>query len=90
MNFDNHGIMRNIQDRASFYVLKNNCVKPISTGDSHWLELMPGYDYCFVPSLEACHGEVHVYSYKPEFIKNFEFCLPIQKVWFMLTSYILQ
>ena len=72
--------VKTFQDKTSFYVLKNNGVKPISSGSKHWIEFLPGYDYCFIPSLEACLGEVHVYSYKPEFIKNFDFCMEIHQV----------
>ena len=68
-------------------VLKNNGVKPASTGADHFLELMPGYIYCFLPSLQPHKGEIRVYTIMPKFISNFEFCFDIEKVvynsWFL-------
>ena len=73
-----------LKENSSFFILKNNGAKPVSTGTDHWLNFMPGYVYCFVPSYESCVGEVHVYSYIPEFIKDFQFCMEIEKVLFAI------
>ena len=61
-------------------MLKNNGVKPTSLGAYHWLEFMPGYVYCFLPSLNDMSGKIHVYTSMPDFVKDFDFCMPIEKV----------
>ena len=61
-------------------MLKNNCVPARATGGTHWLEYLPGFMYCFVPSYDSHKGEVKVYDYIPEFIKDFLFCLTIEQV----------
>ena len=73
-----------LKENNSFFILKNNGAKPVPIGTDHWLSLMPGYVYCFVPSFEAYVGEVHVYSHMPEFINNFQFCMEIEKVLFAI------
>ena len=60
--------------------MKNNGVEPTSTGCHHWLELLPGYTYCFVPSLHACAGVFTVYNSKPEFIEDFGYSMKIEEV----------
>ena len=69
--------------------MKNNGVEPTSTSFHHWLELMPGYAYCFVPSLQACAGVFTVYNSKPEFIEDFGYSMKIEEVliffYFILT-----
>ena len=60
--------------------MKNNGKSPTSAGSHHWLELLPGYTYCFVPSFHASAGLIKVYSSKPEFIKEFEYAMKIEKV----------
>ena len=67
-----------LQGSSEFYVLKNNCVLPKPTGASHWLEYLPGYMYCFLPSFEAEKGTVKVYSYLPEIVRDFCFAVPIE------------
>ena len=71
-----------MKEESFFFVLKNNAVKPTPTGGHHWLELMPGYVYCFLPSLHASTGEIHVYTYMPDYVKEFEFCMKVEKVGF--------
>ena len=73
-------ISPNIQDESFFYVLKNNAVKPTPSSGHHWLELLPGYVYCFLPSLHDVSGEVHVYTSMPEYIKDFEYSMQIEQV----------
>ena len=52
----------------------------MATGGHHWLEYLPGYVYCFIPSKEAASGKVYAYNYMPQKIKNFKYCWEIQKV----------
>ena len=42
--------------------LKNNGVVPTPTESYTWLELLPGYVYSFVPSLDACDGVILCYG----------------------------
>ena len=65
------------QGDSHFFLLKNNAVKPNITGGTHWLELLPDWVYCFVPSMEIDKGTVHVYDHMPEFVKDFDFCMEI-------------
>ena len=60
--------------------MKNNGKEPTSAGSQHWLEFMPGYAYCFVPSLHDRAGVIKVCSSKPEFISEFEYTMKIEKV----------
>ena len=61
-------------------MLKNNCVPAISTGGSHWMEYLADHMYCFLPSYDSDKGKVQVYEYIPEFVKEFLFCMTIEKV----------
>ena len=61
-------------------MLKNNGVAPRATGSYHWLEYMPGYAYYFLPSFKAHEGAPLVYSYEPEFLKDFLFDFEIEEV----------
>ena len=60
--------------------MKNNGVAPTSTDCHHWLEFLPGYAYCFVPSLHDCSGVFKVYNSKPEFMNYFEYSMKIEEV----------
>ena len=61
-------------------MLKNNCVPARATGGTHWLEYLPGFMYCFVPSFDSHKGVVQVYDHIPEVIKDFIFSMEIEKV----------
>ena len=61
--------------------MSNNGVRPKKTGGSHWLEYLPGYAYCFLPSFEAFKGDPYVYHYVPEFLNNFLSYIEIEEVW---------
>ena len=37
---------------------ENNGVDPTPTESHHWIELLPGYVYSFVPSFDACDGVI--------------------------------
>ena len=58
----------------------NNAVHPKATGGFHWLEYLPGYMYCFLPSFEADRGAVYVYDYLPDFLLDFLYCAEIFNV----------
>ena len=58
----------------------NNFTWPKPTGVSHWLEYLPGYMYCFLPSLNADEGTVQAYNYVPDFLLDFLYYAEIQKV----------
>ena len=64
--------------------MKHNGTAPTSTGSHHWLELLPGFVYCFVPSLHDCAGVIKVYNSKPEFIRDFEYSMKIEKVFIII------
>ena len=70
-NNSNITIFLFIQGESKFYVLMNNFAWPKPTEVSHWLEYLPGYMYCFLPSLNADEGTVHVYDYVPDFLLDF-------------------
>ena len=55
----------------------NNAVHPKATGGFHWLEYLPGYMYCFLPSYEADRGTIQVYDYLPDFLLDFLYCAEI-------------
>ena len=64
----------------------NNGVLPRATGGSHWLTYLPGYMYCFVPSIEASKGTALAYNYIPDFLLEFLFCAEIKNVTFELSG----
>ena len=69
-----------IQGVSRYFVLKDNYVKPTPTGGSHWLELLPGHMYCFLPSMAMDQGKVYVYDHTPHWIKDFLYSLEIYQV----------
>ena len=69
-----------MQGVSRFFVLKDNYVKPTATGGTHWLELLPGHMYCFLPSFESDKGEVYAYKYTPSSLKDFLYSLEIYQV----------
>ena len=69
-----------MQAESYFFILKNDQSKIAPTGGYHWLEYLPGFVYCFVPSKEADTGRVYAYNYMPPHIKNFLYCSEIQTV----------
>ena len=68
------------QDLSYFVVLRNNGVKPVPTGGSHWLEFLPNHMYCFLPSYEVDVGKAKVYECIPGQLVDFQFCMEIEKV----------
>ena len=68
------------QDESYIFVLKNNGVKPIPTGGSHWLQFLPNHMYCFLPSYEVDKGKVKVYAYIPRQLADFLYCMKVEKV----------
>ena len=68
--------------------MSNNGVTPQRTGGTHWLEYMPGFAYCFLPSLNAHKGKPYVYSYVPDFVRDFPYFMEIQKVWKLYMRYV--
>ena len=75
--------------KSRFYVMSNNGIAPQRTGGTHWLEYMPGFAYCFLPSLEAFKGEPSVYTYVPDFVRDFQYYMDIQEVWKLYCKYVL-
>ena len=69
-----------MQDKSHFFVLKNDQSKVTPTGGHHWLEYLPGFVYCFIPSKEVASGKVYAYNYMPKKIENFLYCWEIEKV----------
>ena len=69
-----------MQDESYIYVLKHNGVKPIPAGGSHWLQLLPHYMYCFLPSYEADKGKAKVYNFIPGQLAEFIYCMKVEKV----------
>ena len=67
--------------------MKENGSVPTSADSHHWLELLPGFVYCFVPSLHDCAGVVQVYNSKPKFIEDFQYTMKIEKVFFLSSLY---
>ena len=61
--------------------MSNNASPPHHTGGTHWIEYLPGYSYCFVPSFEANRGNPYVYRDIPDFLKDFSFFMEIKEVW---------
>ena len=61
--------------------MSQNGVTPKRTGGTHWLEYLPGFAYCFLPSLDAYKGEPKVYNYVPDFVMDFPFYTEIKEVW---------
>ena len=61
-------------------MLKNDQSKVAATGGHHWLEYLPGFVYCFIPSKKVASGKVYAYNYMPQEIQNFMYCWDIQKV----------
>ena len=66
--------------KSRFYVMSNNGITPQRTEGTHWLEYMPGFAYCFLPSLEAYKGEPLVYNYVPDFLRDFQYYMEIPEV----------
>ena len=62
-------------------MMSNNGMTPERTGGTHWLEYLPGFAYCFLPSLEAYKGYPEVYTYVPDFVMDFQFYMEIKEVW---------
>ena len=72
--------MNNFQGQSYFFVLKNNAIKPLPTGRSHWLEFIPNHMYLFLPSYEADKGKVKVYDFIPRQVTDFMYCMKVEKV----------
>ena len=70
--------------------MSQNGISPERTGGTHWLEYMPGYAYCFLPSFAAYKGQPFVYNHVPEFLKDFQYCIEINDVrkWEIYNMYI--
>ena len=66
--------------KSRFFVMSNNGVTPQRTGGKHWLEYMPGYAYCSLPSFAAYKGQPFVYNHVPEFLKDFPYYMEIDDV----------
>jgi hypothetical protein len=66
--------------RSYYFVLKDNGGQAIATGGTHWLGFLPNHMYCFLPSYEVDKGQVEVFDYIPEFLKDFLFCMEIEQV----------
>jgi hypothetical protein len=62
----------------------NNGAKPQLTGGTHWLEFLPGYVYCFLPSLDPDKGEVHVFGYPPSVLDDFLYSEKIKVVIYVI------
>ena len=69
-----------MQKQSYFMILKNEPKESVPTGGTHWLEYLPGFVYCFVPSTESNSGKVYAYNYRPEFLKKFFYCQEIRNV----------
>ena len=76
-----------IKGMSRFYVMSNNGITPQRTGGTHWLEYLPGFAYCFLPSLEAFKGNPYVYKYLPDFVRDFPYYMEIQEVWKLYQKY---
>ena len=61
-------------------ILKNEPREAVPSGGFHWLEFLPGFTYCFLPSLKSNSGQVNAFNHMPELIKKFKYCQEIQKV----------
>ena len=60
--------------------MSQNGISPKQTGGTHWLEYMPGYAYCFLPSFAADKGSPLVYDHIPEFLMDFQYYMEIDDV----------
>ena len=60
--------------------MSQNGVSPKPTGGTHWLEYMPGYAYCFLPSFAVHRGSPLVYDHVPDFLMDFHFYMEIDNV----------
>ena len=69
-----------VKDMSQFYVMSNNRIPPKRTGGTHWLEYLPGYAYCFVPSFDAFKGDPYVYRHVPDFVMEFSYYMEIEEV----------
>jgi hypothetical protein len=61
-------------------VLKDNGARATATGGTHWLRFLPDHMYCFLPSFNLEEGQIQVYDYIPEFLKDFLYCMEIDQV----------